>query len=124
MKVMKFGGASIRDPASLRQVAGIVAREQAPRVVVLSAVYGQTNEIREFSQKAQKGKTDIDLFIKTVRERHETLATGAIDDKKAQGRALQEIDARMLTLEILLYGVAYSGELTDRTFDLGPDDAG
>jgi len=118
MKVMKFGGASIRDPESLRQVAAIVARETEPRVVVLSAVFGQTNEIREFAQKARKGKTDIDLFIKTVRERHETLATGAIDDSNARGRALKEIDERMLTLEILLYGVAYSGELTDRTFDL------
>jgi len=118
MKVMKFGGASIRDPGSLRQVASIVAREKAPRVVVLSAVFGQTNEIREFAQKAQKGRTDIDQFIKNVRARHEGMAAGAIDDEKARGRAVKEIDARMLTLEILLYGVAYTGELTERTFDL------
>jgi len=118
MKVMKFGGASIRDSASLRQAAKIVARETEPRVVVLSAVYGQTNDIREFSQKAQNGKTDIDQFVKSVRERHEVLAAGAIDDGPARDRALKEIDSRMLTLEILLYGVAYSGELTDRTFDL------
>ena len=118
MKVMKFGGASIRDAASLRQAAGIVEREKSPHVVVLSAVYGQTNEIREFSRKAQTGKTDIDKFIKNVRARHEGLASGGMDDKAARERALREIDARMLTLEILLYGVAYSGELTDRTFDL------
>ena len=118
MKVMKFGGASIRDSEGLRQVAGIVAHDQAPRVVVLSAVFGQTNEIREFARKAQNGKTDLDQFIKTVRARHEGLAAGAIDDGKARDRALKEIDVRMLTLEILLYGVAYSGELTERQFDL------
>jgi aspartate kinase len=115
---MKFGGASIRDAASLRQAAGIVAHEKSPHVVVLSAVYGQTNEIREFSRRAQGGKTDIDKFIKNIRSLHEGLASGGIDDKAARERALREIDARMLTLEILLYGVAYSGELTERQFDL------
>ena len=118
MKVMKFGGASIRDSESLRQAAAIVARDQGRRVVVLSAVFGQTNEIREFARKAQSGRSDIDQFIKSVRGRHETLVSGGIDDKSARERALREIDARMATLEILLYGVAYSGELTDRTFDL------
>ncbi|MBM4249064.1 MAG: aspartate kinase [Euryarchaeota archaeon] len=118
MLVMKFGGASIRDAEGLRQVAAIVAREKSPRVVVLSAVYGQTNEIREFSARLANGRSDVDGFVRAVRERHERLAQGAIDDREALARALREVDARMLTLEILLYGAAYSGELTDRTFDL------
>lgn len=118
MLVMKFGGASIRDAEGLRQVAAIVAREKSPRVVVLSAVFGQTNEIREFASRLANGRSDVDGFVRGVREKHEKLASGAIDDRAALERTLREIDARMLTLEILLYGAAYSGELSDRTFDL------
>jgi aspartate kinase len=118
MKVMKFGGGCIRDSRSLRQVAEIVARDKSENVVVLSAVFGQTNEIREFAQRAKEGRADIDGFIKGVREEHETMATGAIDDKKALESALGDIHGKMLTLEILLYSVAYTQELTERTFDL------
>ena len=118
MKVMKFGGASIRDASSIKHVAGIIARDRSQKVVVLSAVFGQTNEIREFTQHARDGRSDIDAFVRGVRERHETLAKEAIGDARALEHALRDIDGKMLTLEILLYGVAYTGELTDRTFDL------
>ena len=118
MKVMKFGGASIRDASGIKHVAGIIARDRSQKVVVLSAVFGQTNEIREFTQHARDGRSDIDAFVRGVRERHETLAKEAIGDARALEHALRDIDGKMLTLEILLYGVAYTGELTDRTFDL------
>jgi aspartate kinase len=118
MKVMKFGGGCIRDSKSLRHVAEIVARDKKENVVVLSAVFGQTNEIREFAQKAKDGRPDIDAFIKGVREEHESMAADAIDDKKAREAALADIHGKMLTLEILLYSVAYTQELTERTFDL------
>jgi aspartate kinase len=118
MKVMKFGGASIRDSRGLRQVAEIVARDGCERVVVLSAVYGQTNDIREFARKIKDERAEIELFVKGVKERHETLAKEAIDDPKALELAIRDINGKMLKLEILLYGVAYTQELTDRTFDL------
>jgi aspartate kinase len=118
MKVMKFGGGCIRDSRSLRHVAEIVASDRSDHVVVLSAVFGQTNEIREFAQRAKEGRADIDGFVKMVREEHETMATEAIDDKNALQAALGDIHGKMLTLEILLYSVAYTQELTERTFDL------
>ena len=118
MKVMKFGGGCIRDSKSLRQVAEIVARDKNERVVVLSAIFGQTNEIREFAQRAKEGKTDVDGFIKGVREQHESMAKDAMGDKNVLDSALRDIHGKMLTLEILLYSVAYTQELTERTFDL------
>jgi aspartate kinase len=118
MKVMKFGGGCIRDARSLGQVADIVAADRKDCVVVLSAVYGQTNEIREFAQKAKEGRADIDGFTKGLREEHETIARQAIEDKQALDAALADIHGKMLTLEILLYSVAYTQELTERTFDL------
>ncbi len=118
MKVMKFGGASMKDSKGLRLVADIVAWDKAERVVVLSAVYGQTNDIREFAQKVKDEKTDIEGFVKGVRERHERMAKEGIDDRNALAGTLNDINNKMLTLEILLHGVAYTRELTDRTFDL------
>jgi aspartate kinase len=118
MKVLKFGGGCIRDANSLRHVAQIVTADKTEKVVVLSAVFGQTNEIREFAQKAKEGRADIDGFIKGIREEHETIARDAIEDKGALAAAMADIHGKMLTLEILLYSVAYTQELTERTFDL------
>jgi aspartate kinase len=118
MKVMKFGGASVGDAEALQNVAGIVARDPKPRVVVLSAVLGQTNDIREFAQKAKDGNTDVAGFIKSIRERHETIAREAIGERKALERALADILDKTTTLERLLYSVAYTQELTEQTFDL------
>lgn len=118
MKVMKFGGASIKDPAGLLQVTEIVALEKEDRVVVLSAVYGQTNEIREFAQAAKTGDADIDGFIEKVKNRHVSIAKMALKDEKSVGKAEHDIWEKTMKLERLLYGIAYTNELTEQTFDL------
>ena len=46
MKVMKFGGATIKDPKMMKDVGNIIQKERKKKVVVVSALYGQTNEIR------------------------------------------------------------------------------
>jgi aspartate kinase len=43
--VLKFGGTSVKDAASIRRVAGIVAAEPPPRVVVVSALAGVTDAL-------------------------------------------------------------------------------
>lgn len=45
MVVLKFGGSSIADVPSIRRVAGIVAAERRPRIVVVSALGGVTDAL-------------------------------------------------------------------------------
>ncbi len=118
MKVMKFGGSTIKNPKMIKKVGDIIQREGEKRVVVVSALHGQTNEIREYIKKIRTEKEEIDNFIQKIRQRHEFLAAKAIPDKDILRSVLEEVNKHILKLERLLYGVAYTEELTPRTRDL------
>jgi len=48
MKVMKFGGSSLRDAKGFQTVSNIIKNEKDKKVVILSGVYGVTNTIKKF----------------------------------------------------------------------------
>lgn len=50
MKIMKFGGTSVGRPERMHQVASLVTRDTASKIVVLSALSGTTNALVEISQ--------------------------------------------------------------------------
>lgn len=49
MKVMKFGGTSVGKPERMREVAGLITREEEPKIVVMSALSGTTNALVNIS---------------------------------------------------------------------------
>jgi aspartate kinase len=53
MKVFKFGGASVKDASSIRNVASIIRKYAAERlVIVVSAMGKTTNAIEQIAQLA------------------------------------------------------------------------
>ncbi|MCJ7517343.1 MAG: hypothetical protein MUO18_05195 [Methanomassiliicoccales archaeon] len=48
MKVMKFGGSSLKDSDSMLLVGGIIASDPEPKVLVVSAVQSVTDSIVSF----------------------------------------------------------------------------
>jgi aspartate kinase len=52
MKVFKFGGASVKDAASVRNVGAIVQQNPGPLLVVVSAMGKTTNALEEVFQRA------------------------------------------------------------------------
>ncbi|MCO6496397.1 MAG: aspartate kinase [Chitinophagaceae bacterium] len=50
MKVMKFGGTSVGRPERMRDIAGLISREDEPKIIVLSALSGTTNSLVEISE--------------------------------------------------------------------------
>ena len=118
MKVMKFGGSTFKTPEMINNVANIIINTEGKKVVVISALHGQTNEIREYISKIRTEKKEIDTFIDNIRIKHFSFAKKAISDKKILKNVLQTLDKFILKLERLLYGIAYTEELTPRTTDL------
>jgi aspartate kinase len=118
MKVMKFGGSTIRNPKMMDEVANIIKNEPEKKVVVVSALYGQTNEIRQYLKRIRQEEEKIDSFIGKIRNRHELLAQQVIIKKDIQDEVLRSLNYHLIKLERLLYGVAYTEELTPRTSDL------
>jgi aspartate kinase len=56
MKVFKFGGASVKDAAAVRNVGTIVAQYPTPLLVVVSAMGKTTNALEEVFQLAFRGQ--------------------------------------------------------------------
>jgi len=118
MKVMKFGGSTFKTPEMVNKVVEIIRRDIGETVVVVSALHGQTNEIREYISKIRTEKKEIDNFIKKIREKHNSFAKNTISNNEILQNVLQILDKYILKLERLLYGIAYTEELTPRTTDL------
>lgn len=118
MRVSKFGGSTIKTPEMVDSVVEIIKKDIGNNVVVISALHRQTNEIREYISKIRTEKKEIDGFIKNIRNRHVGFSKKTIFDKRILEEVLDKLDRHILKLERLLYGIAYTEELTPRTTDL------
>ncbi|MBP7087057.1 MAG: hypothetical protein KBA58_03260, partial [Methanomassiliicoccales archaeon] len=65
LKVLKFGGSSLKTGESMRQVAEIIAAEKEKKAVVLSAVTGVTEMLVQFISRT-RSEEDVDAFIKDI----------------------------------------------------------
>lgn len=113
--VMKFGGAALRDAAGIRRAAGIVAAAQGPRIVVTSAMEGVTDRLLAAQSGAAAGERNVRPAIDALRGQHLTaLAELAPGDAGAR----TAVESVLERLERLLYGIAYTQEVTPRLHDL------
>ena len=126
MKVLKFGGASLRDGNSLRQIAGVVSATQGPKALVLSAFNGVTDRLngllvrilnKNFSEK------QISAFVNKLKLEHLEFLKQACFRQGFGGQALSDETYRLIEgqcnrLERLLYGLRYIDEITERSRDL------
>lgn len=117
LKVLKFGGACLKDRVTFQRVADIVCSAEGERIVVLSAIFGVTNRILGLLNGPLKERDRIDIFIKELKRGHEELAMKTIESKKLIGETLAHIEDKCQRLERLLHGVAYTEELTEKTLD-------
>jgi aspartate kinase len=112
---MKFGGTCLGSEDTLQRVAGVVKDEKEPRMVVVSAASGVTNNLKDFMSKPRQEK-EIDDFLLTTKLRHVDMLPKK--DGANRKEALEMIESKVTKLERLLYGITYTEELTGRTSDL------
>ncbi|MCK5169010.1 MAG: aspartate kinase, partial [Bacteroidales bacterium] len=58
MKVLKFGGTSVGQPARMHKVAKIVTSHKGPKIVILSALSGTTNSLVKIGENLSARKHD------------------------------------------------------------------
>lgn len=108
MKVLKFGGAALRDAQAIQHAASIVA-QTGPCVVVVSAMQGVTDRL----QVQHLSEEESEQLLAELKVRHEQALAPFADDE-ANARLALELEH----LERLLYGIAYTQEVTPRLQDL------
>ena len=84
MRVFKFGGASVKDPAGVRNVASII-RDHGDKslVVVVSAMAKTTNALEKLTQYYIEGQTDAMMKVfGEVRQFHLDITNELFNDPK------------------------------------------
>ncbi len=114
-RIMKFGGAAVKDADAIRNVAKIVVAQPDPHVVVTSAMAGVTDLLAAAPVRVADDEKQVFVVLDELRQRHlSTLEDLAPDDEAAQ----YALRIGLEHLERLLYGIAYTQETTPRLCDI------
>jgi aspartate kinase len=82
MQVFKFGGASVRDADSIKNVASIIAKYQGePLLVVVSAIGKTTNFLETLTNTFFKQSGDSFRLLNEVKQSHFAILEQLFDDK-------------------------------------------
>jgi aspartate kinase len=84
MKVFKFGGASIKDATSIRNMSEIITEyNSSPLVIVVSAMGKTTNRLEEIFFKKLRSE-NFDEELTALKTYHNTVINTLFDDKSTQ----------------------------------------
>ncbi len=108
MDIHKFGGVSTSNSAGINRIFEIISAAERPVMFTVSAKYGITNYLHDILNKLPT-EDDIPGIICYLEDSHISL----ISEKK-----ITALSAELSKLERLLYGIAYTGELTSRSKDI------
>ncbi len=123
MKVMKFGGSSVKDAEKFRAVAQIIrehSREQRV-LVVLSAMRGVTDVLINAAHEAEAGDTRYKQKVQDIRKRQEEAAAELFTGSAGSSAASQVtslLNGLIDQLDSILHGVELVRECSPRTLDL------
>ncbi|MBN2245981.1 MAG: aspartate kinase [Candidatus Aminicenantes bacterium] len=118
MKVMKFGGGCLKDSVDFQKAGRILCDETEKTVVVVSAVYGVTDLICDAVNSALNTEHTIPSLIKSIMAKHKKIVEQTIKNKDIYNITWNEIMSRLKRMERLLFGVAYSEEISDSLMSL------
>ncbi len=119
MKIMKFGGSSVKDAVHIRNVVSIIRAEseKTQTAVVLSAMKGITDELITCADLAEK---DDEKFIRAVEAIAEKEKSTFIDlvGKEKEKDAFSNLEGMLKDLYEILLGVKMVKECSPRSLDL------
>ena len=114
MKVMKFGGGCFKDIDHFRRVVEIIKKENQA-VVVVSAIAGVTDLLIDGIKKALESEKAVPGIISAIRDKHTEIIKPLIQNPIFRENTLKEIAIKMTRLERVLFGISYTGEITEST---------
>jgi aspartokinase/homoserine dehydrogenase 1 len=116
MKVLKFGGSSVKNADRIKQVIEILKSQSEPYTVVFSAFGGVTDMLIDLSESAATGR---DFYLKDFeefKERHLEVAKDLLDEAH-QEKVIEGLESNFEELKNILDGIRLLMEATPRTMD-------
>ncbi len=119
VKVMKFGGSSVRDAERIEAVCGVVgeAAQDERLVVVCSAMKGVTDDLIAYAEHAETGSVQWKRSVGGMRARHERTAQMLLDSAEADAYTA-ELTGLIEALSNVLQGIQLIKECSRRSMDL------
>ena len=115
MKVLKFGGTSVANSASITRVMSIVQQEEQCTIVV-SALGGVTDLLLQAMEQAAQNDDNYTTVFPRLEERHLEVIKGFIPAKSQSG-LISFVKVEINRLETLLEGIAMLQEITPKAAD-------
>ncbi len=119
MKIMKFGGAVLKNRDGFQQMSDILQSLDMPIVVVVSAFAETTRKLEDAANNAQAGDKETAAAAgKLIVEENRSIARALFRDGVIDNEldiAIANVERRLLNT---LHGVAITRQLTGRTLDL------
>ncbi|MEX6686757.1 bifunctional aspartate kinase/homoserine dehydrogenase I [Danxiaibacter flavus] len=116
MKVLKFGGSSVANAENIQKVVQIVKNEQQPKVVVVSALGGVTDQLINAGTLAEKGDESYKEVLQALETKHLDTAR-ALLPVTHQSSCLSMVKQHFNELDEICNSVFYIRELSLRTKD-------
>ena len=117
MKVMKFGGISLGTSEGIKKVIDIIGSENQPVVIVVSALYGVTEQLLEAANYALKGDKAYEKTFNIITDRHHKIIEETIESKTVKTELYEELQPLFDDLKNILRGVFLIGDLSQKTSD-------
>lgn len=119
MKIMKFGGSSVKDAEKIKNVVSIIRNESEKTgvAVVLSAMKGITDSLINCAELAEKGDDAYKISFKEIETREKSTFIELIGKDK-ETEAFESLSAMISELGEMLLGVKMVKECSARSLDL------
>ena len=118
MKVLKFGGSSVRDAAHIRKTVSIFTSESNVRAVICSAMKGVTDELIRAALQAETGDKAYLSTLESVWQRKkeavDALFTGEMQTGK---KVITHLESEYTELKEICHGVFLLKECSARSLD-------
>lgn len=99
MRVMKFGGTSVGNPQRIAEVGRLIS-DPTPKIVVLSAMSGTTNDLVTYSEYLyKKDHSRAKVFLESMRERYYRVADELFSSEEYKNQGRQMIDTHFDNLD-------------------------
>ncbi|MEO0472426.1 MAG: aspartate kinase [Bacteroidota bacterium] len=115
---MKFGGASVKDAAAIRNVSNIILQHQEhPCLIVISAMDKTTNHLENLAHLArdQKEVEALDQF-KRIKRFHHGVLTDLFGDQLLAS-VVEKVNGFFTEIERIVQGILLLEEFPSRTYD-------
>jgi len=115
MKVLKFGGTSVGSVESILSLKRIVEAEQAPIIVVVSALGGITDRLIATSKMALTGDELWKTEFEAMRMRHLDMIDTLFKEQEKHQHLTETINSLFEELKSIYYGVYLIHDLSAKT---------